>query len=1077
MAISLTNTLTKKFVLISLLIGSFIIAYFFLGFLFTQHIKDEVVRINLAGNLRYRSYRMAWLAQMISEKTYAKGLPFTRRQLIKDLNNEILLFEKIAYDLEQGNVKIGIKPIRHYRDALKEFNAAMNEWNREMKPALKGFLRLSPDASEKQVRASMTTYDTRLNPFVNRVNRLMKSIERHYEREILWFDIMRLIGVGLLAGITLFIYIYMRSKVVAPLKRLRDAAKNIENGDFDINVAVTNRDDIGRLSIAFNSMSKRIGELFDEKGKTLEDLALLNRVASASQSLSLDLMLKEFLEVLLSSEFLRIKKKGAIFLCDDENRTLKLASAFNFNEEQEKVCSRVSYGECMCGLVAEKGEAFVSGNIAEDKRHTKTYEGMKDHQHIILPLKSTDKMIGLLCMYLPPDGSISERTVNLLMSASDIISVSVQNAMNYRQSSMLAQSFDSSSDAIFITDFDGNITYLNPMAMWQIDYSKKEAVGLDFSMLVSPNNITGLYDEIFKKVLKNFWSGEINLRRKDGTEYPAFLTISPVRDLDGKVISFVSIARDITELKLAEAKLRKSEAGLANAQRMAHIGSWEWEIQKNRLNWSDEVYRIFGLESGDIMPTYEKFLGFLHPDDAEFVKVSVDNALSNIKPYSIDHRIILPDGSEKMVHQEAEVMVDDEGKPVRMTGTVQDITEYKRLEEQLRQSQKMEAIGTLTGGVAHDFNNILTAIIGYASVLQMKMKEDDPMRAYVTQVLAATERATNLTQSLLAFSRKQIINPVPLNLNDIVARVEKFLKRIIGEDIELHAAISEEDLIVYADSGQIEQVLMNLCTNARDAMPKGGVLTIRTCRVGLEEMSEKVRAAIPPEAISKKTRPTDAFAEISVRDTGTGIDEKTVDRIFEPFFTTKEVGKGTGLGLSMAYGIIKQHNGYIVVESEKDRGTVFRVYLPINEEDSRMSLEGDLKYATDTKSLPEGGKETLLVAEDDNDVRAFTCSVLREFGYKVIEAVNGEDAVAKFMENTGKVDLLLLDVVMPRKNGREAYEEIKKTSPDLKAVFLSGYTANIIHKQGILEKDMNFILKPVSPRDLLRRVREVLDTK
>ncbi|MEK6673986.1 MAG: PAS domain S-box protein, partial [Nitrospirota bacterium] len=484
---------------------------------------------------------------------------------------------------------------------------------------------------------------------------------------------------------------------------------------------------------------KRVEELFDEKEKSLEDLALLNKVAAVSSLLSLDAMLDEFMKVLLSSEFLMSKKKGAIFLCDDESRTLKLASSVNFSEEQATICSRISYGECMCGMVAGKGEALISGNITGDKRHTKTYEGMEDHQHINMPLKSMDKMIGVLCLYLPPDGSVSERTVDLLRSASDIIAVSIQNALNYRQASMLAQSFDSSNDAIFITDGEGNITYLNPMAMWYLGYSKHEAVGRSFSIFISPNNPEGLGGEIFKKALERYWSGEINLITKDGAEYPALLTTSPVMDTEGKIISLVSMVRDITEIKNSEEKLRKSEAGLANAQRIAHIGSWEWEIPKNRLNWSDEVYRIFGMEPREIMPTYEMFLGFLHPDDAELVRVSVDNALSSKKPYSIDHRIVLPDGSEKMVHEEAEVMVDEKGKPVRMTGTVQDITGHKRIEEQLRQSQKMEAIGTLTGGVAHDFNNILTAIIGYASVLQMNMTEDDPMQAYVAQVLAASE--------------------------------------------------------------------------------------------------------------------------------------------------------------------------------------------------------------------------------------------------------------------------------------------------------------------------------------------------
>lgn len=385
--------------------------------------------------------------------------------------------------------------------------------------------------------------------------------------------------------------------------------------------------------------------------------------------------------------------------------------------------------------------------------------------------------------------------------------------------------------------------------------------------------------------------------------------------------------------------------------------------------------------------------------------------------------------------------------------------EKKKLEEMLFHAQKMEAMGTLTGGVAHDFNNILTAIIGYGNLIQIGMKEDDPFRPYIKEILSAAEKAANLTRSLLAFSRKQIINPMPVDLNDVIKSMEKLLRRILREDIELKTILSNKDLFALVDSGQIEQVLMNLTTNARDAMPNGGLLTIETGLVELDREYIKTHGYGEPGE----------YALISVSDTGMGMDEKTKDRIFEPFFTTKELGKGTGLGLSIVYGIIKQHNGYINCYSEPGRGTTFRIYLP-------LIKSGTEKIEQAAISEPRGGTETVLIAEDDTAISKLIKGFLQEFGYAVIDAKDGEEAVRKFMENKDMVQILLLDVVMPRKNGKETFEEIKKIKPDIKAIFMSGYTADFINEKGILEKGINFIPKPVSPHELLRKVREALDS-
>ncbi len=393
-----------------------------------------------------------------------------------------------------------------------------------------------------------------------------------------------------------------------------------------------------------------------------------------------------------------------------------------------------------------------------------------------------------------------------------------------------------------------------------------------------------------------------------------------------------------------------------------------------------------------------------------------------------------------------------------LVGVGLDLSERKRLENELRHSQKMESIGTLAGGIAHDFNNILTAIIGYGSLLQMKMKNDDPLLHSVEQILASANRAASLTQGLLAYSRKQIMNPHLVNVNEIIMKVERLLARLIGEDMEVKSILTDKEITVLADAGQIEQVLINLATNARDAMSDGGYLYIETQLVDLDEAS----------AQAHDVRKPGTYALITVTDSGMGMDTKTKERIFEPFFTTKEVGKGTGLGLAMVYGIIKQHNGAIEVESEVGNGTTFRIYLPA------MQRPTEKKQSVVLPAV-KGGTETILVAEDDEIVRNFTASVLEQFGYTVIKAVDGEDAVNKFMENKDRVRLLLLDVVMPKKNGKEVYDKIRIFKQDVKSLFISGHPAEVLQQKGLLDPAQNFILKPVPINELLNKVRGVLD--
>jgi signal transduction histidine kinase/CheY-like chemotaxis protein len=384
--------------------------------------------------------------------------------------------------------------------------------------------------------------------------------------------------------------------------------------------------------------------------------------------------------------------------------------------------------------------------------------------------------------------------------------------------------------------------------------------------------------------------------------------------------------------------------------------------------------------------------------------------------------------------------------------------EKEELEEKLRHSQKMEAIGTLAGGVAHDFNNILMAIIGYGALLQIDLPEGSKLWSYADEIIRAGDRAATLTQRLLAFTRKQIINPQPVLLDGIINNIEKLLTRLITEDIEISFSLEAGNAVVMADTSQIDQILINLVANARDAMPKGGKISISTSVVTLDD----------DFARQNELQNGGRFALIKVMDTGVGIPEDLRGRIFDPFFTTKEVGKGTGLGLSMVYGTIKQHNGIIEVESETGRGTNFNIYLPVIDLATR-------DQALKSPVLEKGKDETILVAEDDPTVRGFLKGLLENNGYRVITVTNGEEAIKEFDIHGEVIELILLDVIMPKKNGKEVYDEIIGRRPDMKAIFVSGYTNDMIDWKCALEEEVFLIQKPVQPALLLSKIRETLD--
>jgi two-component system cell cycle sensor histidine kinase/response regulator CckA len=542
-------------------------------------------------------------------------------------------------------------------------------------------------------------------------------------------------------------------------------------------------------------------------------------------------------------------------------------------------------------------------------------------------------------------------------------------------------------------------------------------------------------------------------RRKDGTVFPTETHVTTV-EIQGKRYC-CSAVRDISERKRAEQALQLSQERYRRIVDTANEGIWV-------LDDNDRTTFVNAQLAGMLGYTPEEMIGrelqsFMSDGDlTDYVQKMEKRRLGIAEHF--ERRWRRKDGQIVQTIVSATPIFDDENHFQGSFAMVLDITDRKKLEEQLRQVQKIEAIGLLAGGVAHDFNNILTAIIGYTHLSLMKLPLKDPVRLNLEQILEASNRAAVLTQSLLAFSRRQPISLEVIDLNFVIKEFEKFIHRLIREDISFETICAEEILPAMADRGQIEHVIMNLVTNARDAMPHGGKVTIETGQIDIDQRFIDAQGFGTPGQ----------YAFVSVSDTGTGMDEQTSLRMFEPFFTTKEQGKGTGLGLSMVYGTIKQHRGFISVRSEPGKGTNVKIYLP---------HAGSATSANDANEPPpvaRGGTETILIAEDDEAIRKLSMTILRESGYTVIEAVNGADAVSKFKENRD-IKLVILDGIMPVMNGMEAFRQIKDISPDIRCIFMSGYSEDIINRDGISKEEAGFLNKPVSPANLLLKIRETLD--
>jgi PAS domain S-box-containing protein len=518
---------------------------------------------------------------------------------------------------------------------------------------------------------------------------------------------------------------------------------------------------------------------------------------------------------------------------------------------------------------------------------------------------------------------------------------------------------------------------------------------------------------------------------------------------------------EIAERRRVEQALRASEERTQFTLGAARAGIWEWNIATDAVTWSDTGGVPFGLTQSQLPGTGAGLVERLvHQDDRESFRLAAERAIARRRDLEVEFRTVWPDGSVHWIGTTARVTADPQGNPTHVLGVSTEITERKQLEEQFRHAQKMDAIGHLAGGVAHDFNNLLTAILGYSNLLADALDPNSQHQADVAEIVKAAQRAAGLTKQLLAFSRKQVMQPALVDLNALVRNTSQMLRRIIGEQIDLVTVLAPKLYSVRADPTQIEQIILNLAVNARDAMPSGGRLTIETACVELDEAYILHHIAVTPGR----------YAMLAVTDNGVGMDDETKRRIFEPFFTTKGPGRGTGLGLATVYGIVKQSRGHIWVYSEPNRGMTFKVYLPMAlktaEIEAPSTPEGDRRFA---------GSETVLVVEDEDAVRALSRIILERSGYLVLDAKGPKEAEALFAEREDHIGLLITDVVMAGGSGPALYERLAARRPGLRVLYMSGYTDNTVAGSAEIFLDAPFVQKPFTAAGLARKVREVLD--
>jgi two-component system cell cycle sensor histidine kinase/response regulator CckA len=739
----------------------------------------------------------------------------------------------------------------------------------------------------------------------------------------------------------------------------------------------------------------------------------------------------------------------------------------------------LSCNRAFCDFLGYSEEELLGRTITEITFPEDAEVGMADMRAIVAGEKKSSRVQK---RYVRKDGSTvwGEVNINLLRDAQgrplyflpviQDISERVQAEESLRSSEERFRGvLERTNAGYFFIDREGSFRRVNESWLRMHGYeSADEVIGRHFS-LTQPDADLQASQEVVESLLAGevIPDGVFSRRRRDGSIGYHRFTARPVTE-KGEAVGLEGFLFDITEHKQAEEELRESERRLTEAQRLGKIGSWEWIPAEDKVIWSAEMYAIFGIapEAGSL--TTEMTMQAFHPDDRALVAEATRKTLEERDPQPIECRILRPDGTVTYVYGRGEAVLDAKGELVKMTGIYQDITERKQAEEalrlseeHLRQSQKMEAIGQLAGGIAHDFNNLLTAILGYSEmILASEASTLAEVRPDIEEIKLAGERAATLTKQILAFSRRQTLRPTAASLDDVLSGMEPLLRRTLGEDIDVLTLADSGVEQVEVDVHQLEQVILNLALNARDAMPSGGRLTLKTGNVELDEEYCRTHPEVAPGS----------FVMLSVSDTGVGMDQETMDRVFEPFFTTKAFGQGTGLGLAVIHGIVRQSQGSIFVQSEPGRGATFRIYLPRS---APTDVPRPVVISSHVSAL---GSETIMVVEDEAGLRSLIERILGEAGYTTLAFGSADEAIATLGQAGYPVDMLLTDVILPGTlQGHHLARAVRAARPDLPVLYISGYPRDALVHAGRLDEGVNLLEKPFTPEALATTVRRVLD--
>jgi len=684
------------------------------------------------------------------------------------------------------------------------------------------------------------------------------------------------------------------------------------------------------------------------------------------------------------------------------------------------------------------------------------------HAYLAASISSPAHVYGWLCLVGNEGRSFTEDDESLVRALSGQVGRIYENGYFYRvarsERDRAQRYLDTAQIILLALDLEGRITQVNHYACSVLGWTSDELLGRDWIETCHPPRIWSEVAIGFQNLIRGDLSRLENpILTRSGEERLIEWRNTVLRDDAGQVIGTLSSGTDITERSQAVEALRTAEERMRFALQNADVGIWDMDYATGVLQWSETLEAQYGLQPGTFGGTFEAFIERVHPDDRGYVIETLRKAMAFGSDFTIQHRAIRPDGTVRWFSGAGRILLGADGEPVRGVGISLDDTERRTLEEQYQQAQKMEAVGRLAGGVAHDFNNLLTVILGYCDLLLAECSPDDPRQSDIVEIQRAGGRAAGLTRQLLAFSRKQIIEPTLLDLNQVAGDLQSMLGRLIGEDVKVRLDLDTQLGLVKADRGQVEQVVMNLAVNARDAMPTGGTLTIETANVELDDHAAKMHGDLKPGP----------YVVLTVTDTGTGMTSEVQARLFEPFFTTKGAGKGTGLGMATVYGIVTRSGGSLGVDTEVGKGTSVRAYFP------RADAADLIAEPPAPAAQPHGGAHTILVVEDEDGLRELAKRLLERQGFTVRVAANADEA-RRLFEQDPSIDVLLTDVVMPGASGPELTRQLVEQRPALKVIYMSGYTEEAIVHHGVLKPGIAFLHKPFTSETLGRTIRDVL---